>query len=397
MSTERFDLIIIGAGIHGVGVAQAAAATGHSALVLEQTALAAGTSSRSSKLIHGGLRYLESGQFSLVRECLRERALLLRLAPELVRLTPFYIPIYPHTHRRPWQLYAGLSLYALLGGLGAAARFDTVPRPRWSQLDGLDTSGLQQVFRYNDAQTDDAALTRAVMHSATQLGAELRMPATFLDAVVNGDAVSVRYRYQNREYSASARVVINAAGPWVNHVASLITPAPPPVPVDLVQGTHLVLPGTMSRGVYYLEAPQEPAVAARHRRAVFVMPWQGLTLLGTTETVYHGDPGAVTPLPEEQDYLLTTLRHYFPQHSTEVTAAFAGLRVLPRSRGAAFARSRETILQTDRAARPRVLSIYGGKLTAYRATAAAVLTRVAASLPDRAPVADTRRLPLTPA
>ena len=116
MADYSYDLAIVGGGIHGVSVAQAAAARGYSLLLLEQSALAAGTSSRSSKLIHGGLRYLESAQFSLVRECLAERALLLKLAPELVHLVPFHSPIYHNTKRRPWQISIGLSLYRLLGG-----------------------------------------------------------------------------------------------------------------------------------------------------------------------------------------------------------------------------------------------------------------------------------------
>ena len=120
--SESFDLAIVGAGIHGTGIAQAAAAAGHSVLLIEQTAVAAGSSSRSSKLIHGGLRYLETGQFALVRESLRERALMLRLAPDLVRLQRFYIPVYALTRRRPWQLRLGLSLYALLASLRPEAR-----------------------------------------------------------------------------------------------------------------------------------------------------------------------------------------------------------------------------------------------------------------------------------
>ncbi len=125
---KEYDVVIIGGGIHGAGVLQAAAAAGHSALLIERQALAAGTSSRSSKLIHGGLRYLESGQFALVRESLRERAIHLRIAPELVALKPFYIPVYRDTRRRPWQLKIGLWIYALLGGFDAATRFGSVPK-----------------------------------------------------------------------------------------------------------------------------------------------------------------------------------------------------------------------------------------------------------------------------
>src|SRR3984957_18551600 len=166
---QEYDVIVVGGGIHGAGVMQAAAAAGHSTLLIEKCALASGTSSRSSKLIHGGLRYLESGQFALVRESLRERAIHLRIAPDLVHLKPFFIPVYDDTRRRPWQLKAGLSIYALLGGFDASTRFGSVPKREWAKLDGLETRGLDAVICYQDAQTDDARLTRAVVQSALEL------------------------------------------------------------------------------------------------------------------------------------------------------------------------------------------------------------------------------------
>ena len=170
---KEYDVVIIGGGIHGAGVLQAAAAAGHKALLIERQALASGTSSRSSKLIHGGLRYLESGQFALVRESLRERAIHLRIAAELVELKPFFIPVYRDTRRRPWQLKIGLWIYALLGGFDAATRFGSVPKAQWPALDGLKSSDLDAVIRYHDAQTNDALLTRAVVKSALGLGAEI--------------------------------------------------------------------------------------------------------------------------------------------------------------------------------------------------------------------------------
>ncbi len=390
MAEAHYDLVVIGGGIHGVGVAQAAAAAGHSVLVLEQNDLAAGTSSRSSKLIHGGLRYLESGQFGVIRECLRERSLLLRLAPDLVRLVPFYTPVFRQTRRRPWQIRIGLSLYGALTGFAPAGRFHQVPPSEWSQLDGLETSGLQAVFHFFDAQTDDALLTRAVMRSAQGLGAELALPARFNQAQLEEDGCRISYLADGREHFCHARVLINAAGPWANEILDRISPAQQPYAVDLVQGAHLILPGRLQRGIYYVEAPQD-------RRAVFVMPWGEHTLIGTTETPYRGDPAAVRPQPEEQAYLLEVAGHYFPR-CRDVTplSAFAGLRVLPASGGSPFGRSRETILHTDRSERPRVLSIYGGKLTAYRATAEKVMERLAAALPLRPAVADTRQLPLSP-
>jgi glycerol-3-phosphate dehydrogenase len=388
----NYDVIIIGAGIHGAGVAQAAAARGYTVLVLEQHGVASGTSSRSSKLIHGGLRYLEQHHFSLVRECLRERDLLLRLAPDLVQLKPFFIPVYQQTSRRPGLIRLGLSVYSLLDGLRRNSRFRTLDRAEWNGLDGLETRGLQQVFCYQDAQTDDAALTRAVLHSACSLGAELAFPATLTQVQRHAQGCEVEFTYQGKSSSCQARVLVNAAGPWINEVMQKISPAVRPLPMELVQGTHLVIDASVKHGLYYLEAPQD-------RRAVFVMPWQGRMLLGTTETPYQGDPASVTPLPQECDYLLEVLQHYFPrftQQSVTVLNAFAGLRVLPHASQASFHRPRETLLWCDDEQRPSVVGIYGGKLTAYRATAEKILQRLRNVLPRRKTCADTRRIALQP-
>ena len=388
--TEHFDVVVIGGGIHGVGVAQAAASDGYSVLVLEQIGLASATSGRSSKLIHGGLRYLEGLHFSLVRESLRERALLLKLAPELVRLQAFHIPVYPETSRRPITIRAGLSLYALLGGLHTANRFRKLRPREWPELDGLELKHLQAVYRYYDARTDDAQLTRAVMQSAAVLGAELRCPAEFTAAEIAADGCSVHYLLNGSANSCSAAVLVNATGPWINTVAGRVRPVPPTVAVDLVQGTHLILEGCVGKGAYYLEAPVD-------RRAVFLLPWKNRTLLGTTETRYTGNPAEVAPLPAEEAYLLETMRHYFPQRPQHVIDRFAGLRVLPAAGMSVFARSRETRLVTDAPRRPRFVSIYGGKLTGYRSTAQRVMRLLHFTLPSRTPVADTARLELKPA
>lgn len=389
--TDVYDLAVIGGGIHGAGVAQAAAAAGWSVVVLERTSLAAGTSSRSSKLIHGGLRYLENHQYALVKECLRERALLLRNAPDLVHLVPFYLPVYRSTRRRPAYLRLGLSLYALLGGLVPAARFRRLSRAQWAQLDGLETQNLDAVFEYHDAQTDDAALTRAVMHAACTLGAQLRMPAEFEQAQQGADRLwRIDYRTGISGAHVVARTLVNAAGPWIEEVQSRLHPRPAARAVDLVQGTHIVLSGTLERGIYYVES-------SRDGRAIFVMPWQQQTLIGTTETPYHGDPALVVPLAEEVDHLRATASQYFPHlRQAPLLQAYAGLRVLPRGPGAAFARSRDTLLDSDTPTRPTLIAIYGGKLTAYRATAERVIARLRPSLPTRVARADTRTMHLLP-
>ena len=387
--SEDCDVLVVGAGIHGAGVAQAAAAAGHSVRVLESHGIAHGTSSRSSKLIHGGLRYLEQAELGLVRECLRERELLLRLAPELVRLMPFRIPVYRETRRRPWQLRAGLSLYALLTGLTSHARFSSLPRRAWAGLDGLDTEGLQAVFQYWDGQTDDAALTRAVLHSAQTLGAELRMPATLERATLHAEGVDVEYVESGRPGICRCRVLVNAAGPWVGEVAAVIQGLDGHTGMDLVQGTHLLLDLPARDAIYYMEVPEDG-------RAVFLMPWQGKSLLGTTETHYQGDPGAAAPQTAEREYLRRVLTRYFPSVQARELGAFAGLRVLPQDEARPFERGRELIFSTDRVQMPRVLSLYGGKLTSYRADALKALVHIRSSLPQRAPRADTARLPLKP-
>jgi len=383
---KEYDVVIIGGGIHGAGVLQAAAAAGHKALLIERQGLASGTSSRSSKLIHGGLRYLESGQFALVRESLHERAIHLRIASELVELKPFYIPVYRDTRRRPWQLKLGLWMYALLGGFDSSTRFGSVPKTQWPQLDGLKTQDLDAVIRYHDAQTNDALLTRAVVKSALGLGAELQMPARFTRAVMSEDGVTVSYAMSASSVEVRARVLINAAGPWATQVARAVEPAIAVPDVDLVQGSHIVIPHPITAGIYYVESPTDG-------RAVFVMPWATGTLIGTTETSYRGDPDQVHPTPEEEEYLLAVVRHYFPALSAltrnDITERFAGLRVLPAATQAAFDRSRETIFTADRDARPRVLGIYGGKLTGWRAAAAHVMQRISSSLPPAVKRAET--------
>jgi glycerol-3-phosphate dehydrogenase len=395
MTTEHFDIVVIGAGIHGAGIAQAAACYGYRILVLEKNGVAAGTSSRSSKLIHGGLRYLESGQFSLVRECLRERDLLLRLAPELVRMRPFCIPVYEYSSRSAAKIGLGLSLYAMLAGLRESSRYKRIPRHYWDQMDGLSTEKLLAVFQYHDAQTDDKELTKAVLQSALNMGAELRLPAHFVGARIIRETkkhCEVQYVHNGEQHQCTATLLINAAGPWVNEVLAKINPKQIATPVDLVQGTHIVLQAPFGERVYYLEAPQD-------RRAVFVMPWKNHVMIGTTETLFTNTADNVTPLTAEMEYLRDTFSHYFPEvyrQHPQVIDQFAGLRVLPATRASAFHRPRDTRIQLDDLAQPSVASLYGGKLTAYRATAEKLLNRLLPVLPRQKQRADTKRLPLQP-
>ena len=389
---KQFDVVVIGAGIHGAGVAQAAAAAGYSVLVLEKNKIAAGTSCKSSKLIHGGLRYLESAQFSLVRKSLKERAVLCRLAPELVKLKPFYIPIYKKTTRRPWQIRVGLSLYALLGGLHKDNLFKRVSRKEVKKLDQLEHTDLQKVYQYNDGQTNDVKLTQAVMFSAKQLGVELIFPASVISVIKNNTGFDVTYKEDNKENHVGAKVVVNAAGPWVNELHKLVSPDVSSLEVDLVQGTHIIIDAPAPSGIYYLEAADQ--------RAVFVMPYEfdgeEKTMVGTTEKLFQGKADDVKPSEEEVSYLLDVYKSYFisqkNQGNIKVVQKFAGLRVLPKDDGSMFSRPRDTILHW---ATPGLLTLYGGKLTAYRSTSELVVKKIKPLLGKRRRIAYTDQLSLS--
>lgn len=384
-----YEVAVVGGGILGVGAAQACAAAGYRCVIIEQTDWAAGTSSKSSKLIHGGLRYLETGQLSLVRESLRERAILLRIAPDLVKPLAFLIPVYATTRRRPWELFAGLSLYALLAGwtrLAQFGRYSSTRLPDGLQAAGLKIDGLRTVFRYWDAQTDDARLTRAVLQSARELGVDARCPAQFR-AAERGDS---GYRLQVTDAIGGSEIrcdyLVNAGGPWINDVLARITPTASHRVIDRILGSHLILEPALHPEAFYLESPID-------QRAVFVLPWQGRTLIGTTESPFDGDPQRASVSEADRDYLLSTLRHYFPGFAPRIVGEFAGLRVLPHGDGRAFTRPRDCVFHWDHD-HPRLLSLYGGKLTGYRQTGQDVVAKVEKALGKRTPKADTATLRL---
>jgi glycerol-3-phosphate dehydrogenase len=385
------DVAVIGAGIQGVGVAQAAAASGYSVVVLEQyDSVAQGTSSRSSKLIHGGLRYLQQGHVRLVHEALRERRYLLRNAPHLVTLKRFFIPVYRYSRRPAWMTRAGLSLYALLGGLRRETRFKEIKKEDWDSIKGITNEQLVAVFQYYDGQTDDKGLTKAVLQSALDLGAKAIFKARVLDIRLEDRACLIRFDGDNGSQILKARTVVNATGPWVNRILDCVRPHQEPMNVELVQGAHIVLPVHVGDYVVYTESP-------RDRRPVLVMPWGEHTMVGSTETVFEGDPQDTRPLDEEIEYLLEVFCHYFPKVAADmgdIVSSFSGLRVLPQTRQDANRRTRETLVRLDRETAPRLITIAGGKLTCYRATAERVVGNISSTIPGRATKANTRKLKL---
>lgn len=385
MPEPIYDIVVIGAGIQGAGVAQAAAACGYKTLVIEKFPQAGlGTSCKSSKLIHGGLRYLESGQFKLVYECLRERKYLLKNAPELVKLIPFYIPVYSNSVRSSWMIWLGLSIYSLF----SLKKFSIVNKSDWESLDGINLKNLKCVYKYFDAQTDDKKLTQAVITSAEKQGADVLYNADFKKSDFQKNKHIVTYTQNSKEKSTTCHCIVNCTGPWVISTQEKIKPLLKTPAIELVAGTHIVVDKPILRGVYYIEAAD--------KRAVFVMPWkEQQTLIGTTERLYSDNADKLTPTESEKLYLLETYNsHFNTQLTTEnINESFAGLRVLPKNNQSAFNKSRESLIITN-SKQPGLITLIGGKLTAYRASSEDVLTKIKETLgpPEKKKPCDTRKI-----
>jgi glycerol-3-phosphate dehydrogenase len=282
----------------------------------------------------------------------------------------------------------------VLSGCSPDGRFNVISKKYWSQFKGLNTNGLIKVFRYQDAQTDDTKLTKAVIQSATAMGAIASCPSK----LVSAQQIKCGYRIEFEEddaegnktlESATCRFLINAGGPWVNQIAECISPCPNTIPVSLVQGAHLELDTKISEECFYLESPSDG-------RAVFVLPWKEGTLIGTTETLFEGDPEECTITTKEREYLMEVLTTYFPDYKGKICGTMAGLRVLPKREDnqAHSQLSREVQLITDSSDQPHYLGIYGGKLTGYRATAAKVVNIIEQTLCARKTRGNTKYISL---
>ncbi|MBA1421196.1 MAG: FAD-dependent oxidoreductase [Epsilonproteobacteria bacterium] len=363
---QTYDVTIIGAGIAGAGVAELLSSKNYSCLVLEQfSEPACGTSSKSSKLIHGGLRYLENFEFGLVKESLEERAYLVEHLPKLVQLKSFYIPLYTHSFRKPWMVFIGLSIYSLFSW----RKFSSIPKSKWKDLD-IQTKNLLKVYAYKDGVTDDKALTTHVLNTCdctVSFNATVKKIEDFKTHCI------ISYQKEGISHQATSKVVINAAGSWVNEVLNLCTSKPETLPIDLVLGSHILVDTQIDR-IYYIEA--------KDKRAIFVRPYHNGTLIGTTEVpVSH--PQAHTKVPASDIvYLLDHFNHYFKTQITtaNIIESFAGLRVLPGDNKDAFKKSREVQIHHDKINAPNVYSIYGGKLTTFRSTARKVFKKIKAKL-----------------
>jgi glycerol-3-phosphate dehydrogenase len=347
LASREFDLFVIGGGIVGAGIAEAASAHGLDVALVDKGDFAGATSSASSKLIHGGLRYLRLGDVGLVREAHHERRVLMRIvAPHLVRRLPFLFPLYEDGPYRPWFVQTGIVVYSTL----ARAKLNgLVELERARRLvPELRAAGLRSCALYEDAWTNDGRLTLANLRAAADRG------ATVLNG---GEVVGVRpleVRVDGHVVAVRAKQVINAAGPWVDHVRRLEDAEAKPS-MRLSKGVHVVVDGGEDWGAA-LTIPHDRV------RVSFAVPWEGMLLLGTTDTEYTGSPGDVsvsdTDVAQVLDEAAVALDEIGPPRAT-----FAGLRVLPGGDGGTASAKRETVFSTGPTG---MVSVAGGKLTTYR-------------------------------
>jgi glycerol-3-phosphate dehydrogenase len=371
-----FDLAVIGGGINGAGIARDAAGRGLRVVLFEQSDLACGSSSASSKLIHGGLRYLEHGELRLVRAALGEREVLLRAAPHLIRPLRFVLPLNA-ARRSPLLLRLGLLLYDRLG------RRKILPATR--ELDLLtDVAGyplrsiFHQAYEYSDCFADDARLVVLNAVDAAERGAAIR-PRTRCTRAERSDVWRLIVDARGARDEVTARVLVNAAGAWVESVAETVLRAKPANRLRLDQGSHIVV-----RALY--EHDRAYILQTADRRVVFAIPFErDFTLIGTTDRPFSGDPGAAAPTAPEIEYLCGTVNEYFRASisAADVVWAFAGVRALyddgahkPQDIG------REYELTLDeRFGEAPLLTVYGGKVTTYRRLAEDALDRLARFFP----------------
>ncbi len=386
---RSFDLLILGGGITGAGVALDASLRGLSVALIDKGDFASGTSSISSKLVHGGLRYLEQGDIRLVYEALHERARLLRNAPHLVWPLRFILPFYQGTRLPPWKWRAGLLLYDVLAGTDNIHRAQACTVPALArEFPGLRRTGLVGGAEYWDAQMDDARLCLEVLRTASRHGLTA---ANYVEAVGfekdHGRVVGVAAvdHLAGRPLTIHARQVVNATGPWGDHVRRLAGEEGGPL-LRPTKGVHLVAANQGQAAGFLLLHPGDG-------RVFFVLPWLGKTVIGTTDTDWEDTPDHLTVTAGDVQYLLDGYNHYFdpPLRDGDLLGRFVGVRpLLGGNRNGPSARSREYHLALSPAG---LLTVAGGKYTTFRSMAESITDRVLQRLGRSAPCR-TRTFPL---
>ncbi|MCC8936543.1 glycerol-3-phosphate dehydrogenase [Bradyrhizobium sp. Arg68] len=382
------DIAVIGGGINGAGIARDAAGRGLKVLLCEKDDFAEGTSSRSGKLIHGGLRYLEYYEFRLVREALIEREVLLASAPHIIWPMRFVLPHSPE-QRPAWLLRTGLLLYDHLGGrkqLPASRSLDLARAPEGAPLHPEFRRG----FEYSDCWVDDARLVILNLIDATERGAIILPRTRAVRARREGGVWLLEMRSEDgRTQMVRARALVNAAGPWVQDVVQGVAGQNSAQSVRLVKGSHIVVPK-------FWTGPQAYLLQNSDRRVIFVNPYEDdLALIGTTDIPYDGRAEDVAIDEDETAYLLEVLRRYFrtPPQASEIIHAFSGVRPLyDDNADNPSAVTRDYVFEVHGAhGTPPLLSIFGGKITTYRRLAEQALQRLGPWFPAMASAWTARR------
>jgi glycerol-3-phosphate dehydrogenase len=372
---RTFDLAIIGGGVNGCGIARDAIGRGNSVFLCEMNDLASGTSSWSTKLVHGGLRYLEYYEFRLVREALIEREILWQIAPHIIRPLRFVLP--HHAGLRPtWLLRLGLFLYDHIGGRHLLPPTRTVDLTRDEVGKPLIPGRYTKGFEYSDCFVDDARLVVLTARDAADRGAEIRTRSRVVE-IRQGNGiwqVTVEDKSSGARSTIRARVLVNAGGPWVEQVLAAGSGVNAKAKVRLVQGSHIVVPKLYAHDRAYMFQNSDG-------RIVFVIPYQDdFTLIGTTDRDYEGDPAKVKASAEEIQYLCDSVSEYLakPVRPADVVWTYAGVRPLyDDGASEAKAATREYVLELDTPGGTPLLSIYGGKITTHRRLAEEVLEKLA--------------------
>ncbi len=379
---QIFDLLIVGGGVNGAGIACDAAGRGLRVALVEQDDLASATSSASSKLIHGGLRYLEHYEFRLVRESLKERDVLLRKAPHIVGHRQFVLP-FQHQRRPAWMLRLGLLLYDALAWptkLPHSAAVGLAGKPLGEPL----RDDIRRGFVYADCWVDDARLVVLNAIAAAQNGARVMTRMRLVAAERAGDLWRTRVRNlrDGADITLAARTLVNAAGPWVEKVRDLVAGGRAgDRKVRLVKGSHLVVPRLHAgEHAYILQNPDG--------RVVFVLPYEGrFSIIGTTEVPFEGDPAEVAIDTDEADYICASVNNYMkrPVKPADAVWSYAGIRPLFDDKAAsASAVTRDYVLDLDAGVdekRLPLLNVFGGKITTYRRLAEHAMQKLAPFFP----------------
>ena len=395
LGTGEFDLLVIGGGITGAGIARDAALRGLSVALVDGGDFGSGTSSRSSRLIHGGLRYLEHRRFGLVAESLRERGVLLRLAPNLVRTIDFVLPFFRGDRVPGWKIRLGLSLYDLLAGRGNVRPHKGLGKRAVQEAEPLlRTRGLKGGALYVDAQCDDARLTVAVVRGAAAAGARVANYRQVIDLLRDRDQVRgalIRDGLNGGEIEVRARLVVNATGPWADELRRLEDPAAAPL-LRPTRGSHVQVPRSRigNRHAILFTSPID-------RRTMFVLPWGDWAYIGTTEVDTTEPPGEARPTDAEIVYLLRSANSLFPDARLaheDIVASWAGIRPLLAADPAVPAAqvSREHRIHRGSGG---MLTVAGGKLTTFRVMAEHLVDRAVKELglPARSGRSRTEPLP----